>query len=67
MCGIAGELRFQNAVRHEVDWDNISSMMSRRGPDDSGSGQMMAALCARIQEACDNRLELQGTSAYDGL
>jgi asparagine synthase (glutamine-hydrolysing) len=36
MCGIAGELRFTSSGFADVDWDKISSMMSRRGPDDSG-------------------------------
>lgn len=36
MCGIAGELIFHNATAPKVDWDKISSMMARRGPDDEG-------------------------------
>lgn len=36
MCGIAGELRFREEEPVGADWDRISSMMSRRGPDDSG-------------------------------
>ncbi len=36
MCGIAGELRFQTKQAACADWDKISSMMSRRGPDDNG-------------------------------
>ena len=36
MCGIAGELRFREKEPAGADWDRISSMMSRRGPDDSG-------------------------------
>ena len=36
MCGIAGELRFRTGRAVRADWDKISSMMSRRGPDDSG-------------------------------
>ena len=36
MCGIAGELRFRTKEPARTDWDKISSMMSRRGPDDSG-------------------------------
>ncbi|MDH4344145.1 MAG: asparagine synthase (glutamine-hydrolyzing) [Nitrospira sp.] len=36
MCGIAGELRFREQEPAGADWDRISSMMSRRGPDDSG-------------------------------
>ncbi|WP_413934974.1 asparagine synthase (glutamine-hydrolyzing) [Nitrospira sp. BLG_1] len=36
MCGIAGELRFRTNQSACADWDAISSMMSRRGPDDRG-------------------------------
>ncbi|MBI5055582.1 MAG: asparagine synthase (glutamine-hydrolyzing) [Nitrospirae bacterium] len=36
MCGIAGELRFRSEKSQCADWDKISSMMSRRGPDDDG-------------------------------
>ena len=36
MCGIAGELRFRTGQAARADWDKISSMMSRRGPDDNG-------------------------------
>ena len=36
MCGIAGELRFRTKQSARADWDKISSMMSRRGPDDNG-------------------------------
>ena len=36
MCGIAGELRFSDATEPKVDWETISSMMARRGPDDEG-------------------------------
>jgi asparagine synthase (glutamine-hydrolysing) len=36
MCGIAGELRFRTGQAGLADWDKISSMMSRRGPDDNG-------------------------------
>lgn len=36
MCGIAGELRFRTEKASQADWDKISSMMSRRGPDDKG-------------------------------
>jgi asparagine synthase (glutamine-hydrolysing) len=36
MCGIAGELRFETKQSTYADWDKISSMMSRRGPDDHG-------------------------------
>ncbi len=36
MCGIAGELRYRTGRAERADWDKISSMMSRRGPDDSG-------------------------------
>ena len=36
MCGIAGELRFSDATEPKVDWEKISSMMARRGPDDEG-------------------------------
>src|SRR3989304_1201212 len=36
MCGIAGELRFRTGQAARANWDKISSMMSRRGPDDNG-------------------------------
>jgi len=36
MCGVAGELRFNSATEPKADWDTISSMMARRGPDDEG-------------------------------
>ena len=36
MCGIAGEIRFNNAAGPKADWDTISAMMARRGPDDAG-------------------------------
>ena len=36
MCGIAGELLFKNTAGHKADWDSISALMDRRGPDDSG-------------------------------
>lgn len=36
MCGIAGELRFGTGQTVRTDWNKISSMMSRRGPDDQG-------------------------------
>jgi asparagine synthase (glutamine-hydrolysing) len=36
MCGIAGELRFRTKESPRADWDKISSLMSRRGPDDKG-------------------------------
>jgi len=36
MCGVAGELRFNGASEPKADWDTISSMMARRGPDDEG-------------------------------
>lgn len=36
MCGIAGDLIFHNATVPKVDWEKISSMMARRGPDDEG-------------------------------
>jgi asparagine synthase (glutamine-hydrolysing) len=36
MCGIAGELRF-NSNPTQADWDAISKLMMRRGPDDSGA------------------------------
>lgn len=36
MCGIAGELLFRSKQTACADWDKISSMMSRRGPDDDG-------------------------------
>lgn len=35
MCGIAGELNFSHAPS-EADWDHISKLMKRRGPDDHG-------------------------------
>jgi asparagine synthase (glutamine-hydrolysing) len=36
MCGIAGELRFSDTQGERADWEKISSMMARRGPDDEG-------------------------------
>lgn len=36
MCGIAGELRFGSGPTR-ADWDVISQLMMRRGPDDSGA------------------------------
>lgn len=36
MCGVAGELRFNDAIEPKADWGEISSMMARRGPDDEG-------------------------------
>ena len=36
MCGIAGEVRFRAGQGESADWDKISEMMSRRGPDDYG-------------------------------
>jgi asparagine synthase (glutamine-hydrolysing) len=36
MCGIAGELRFEAGTMPEANWQAISSMMIRRGPDDGG-------------------------------
>lgn len=36
MCGIAVKLRFRTGQAVRADWDKISSMMSRRGPDDKG-------------------------------
>lgn len=36
MCGIAGELRFTKQVEPKADWEAISAMMARRGPDDAG-------------------------------
>ncbi|MFQ5642233.1 MAG: asparagine synthase (glutamine-hydrolyzing) [Thiogranum sp.] len=38
MCGIAGELRF-DARPGQADWEAISELMVRRGPDDSGAWQ----------------------------
>ncbi len=35
MCGIAGELRYQPGPT-AADWDEISKLMRRRGPDDDG-------------------------------
>lgn len=35
MCGIAGELRFSDAPT-QADWNRISTLMERRGPDDAG-------------------------------
>ena len=35
MCGIAGEFRF-GAASSGANWSEISAMMERRGPDDSG-------------------------------
>lgn len=37
MCGIAGEFRFNQAVGSKVDWEKISAMMARRGPNDQGT------------------------------
>ena len=36
MCGIAGELRFSSGASR-ADWQAISDLMMRRGPDDSGA------------------------------
>ena len=36
MCGIAGELRF-NSRPSQANWEAISKLMQRRGPDDSGA------------------------------
>ena len=36
MCGIAGELRF-NQQPTPADWTHISELMVRRGPDDAGN------------------------------
>jgi len=36
MCGIAGELRFHPGTS-QANWDVISEIMARRGPDDSGT------------------------------
>jgi len=38
MCGIAGELRF-DAQPSPANWEIISELMYRRGPDDSGAWQ----------------------------
>ena len=38
MCGIAGELRF-NAGPSAANWEVISELMIRRGPDDAGAWQ----------------------------
>jgi len=38
MCGIAGELRF-NPRPSQANWEVISEIMARRGPDDSGAWQ----------------------------
>jgi asparagine synthase (glutamine-hydrolysing) len=38
MCGIAGELRFKPGPS-QADWETISELMIRRGPDDSGAWQ----------------------------
>jgi asparagine synthase (glutamine-hydrolysing) len=35
MCGIAGELRYEPGPT-DADWDQISKLMRRRGPDDDG-------------------------------
>jgi asparagine synthase (glutamine-hydrolysing) len=35
MCGIAGEIRFQSEPSG-ADWDFLTRLMRRRGPDDSG-------------------------------
>ncbi|MCZ6800652.1 MAG: asparagine synthase (glutamine-hydrolyzing), partial [Nitrospirae bacterium] len=36
MCGIAGELLFNDTAGPKADWDAISARMARRGPDDAG-------------------------------
>ena len=36
MCGLAGELRFGSRPT-QANWENISELMMRRGPDDSGA------------------------------
>lgn len=36
MCGIAGELRFNQTPGAKPDWGNISALMERRGPNDAG-------------------------------
>jgi len=36
MCGIAGEIRI-NSQQTEADWQAISLLMKRRGPDDEGA------------------------------
>jgi asparagine synthase (glutamine-hydrolysing) len=38
VCGIAGELRFE-ARPSRADWESISELMVRRGPDDCGAWQ----------------------------
>ena len=38
MCGIAGELRFR-ARPSQANWETLSELMIRRGPDDSGTWQ----------------------------
>src|SRR4051794_14064079 len=35
MCGIAGELSF-SGLPSRADWQALSQMMARRGPDDAG-------------------------------
>ena len=37
MCGIAGELRFHNTAGPKADWEKISALMARRGPNDAGT------------------------------
>lgn len=36
MCGVAGELRLNDATEPKADRGTISLMMVRRGPDDEG-------------------------------
>ncbi len=38
MCGIAGEFRFHGG-QSPADWEAISELMARRGPDDAGAWQ----------------------------
>ena len=48
MCGIAGELRFENSPT-QTDWSDIGDLMRRRGPDDAGlwDADGVCTLCFR--------------------
>ena len=48
MCGIAGEFRFTDSGT-SADWDGISALMARRGPNDEGlwSGDARCTLAFR--------------------
>ncbi len=47
MCGIAGEL-CTNSPPSGADWDRISSLMKRRGPDDGGLWSSVDRLCTLV-------------------